>query len=372
MRRTSPLILGAGPAGCAAAIVLAETGIRPTLLDRDAEVRDHLCGGFLSSRTAEQLRGLGADPAALGAVRIDRLGLFAGRRTATIRLPSPAFALSRRTLDSALRDRAVAAGARLEIETARRIDGTRAIGQHRDWSGDGLFLATGKHDLRGRPRPRLARDPALGIRLRLAPSAARGAMLANKIELHLFRGGYAGLVLQEDGSANLCLAVRKSLLARSGGDPLRLLADLAENHPEFAARLAHDWRQPPIESIGAVPYGWIARTTAPGLFRLGDQAAVIPSLAGEGISIALASGALAARVWTERGAAGAEPYQQMMARRAGGPVRAARLARRFAESEIGARLGIELAGRLPAAMHRLIEASRIAPEASLAPSPTAP
>ena len=43
-----PLILGAGPAGCAAAIVLADHGLRPILLDRDAEARDQLCGGFLS------------------------------------------------------------------------------------------------------------------------------------------------------------------------------------------------------------------------------------------------------------------------------------------------------------------------------------
>ena len=55
MRITGPLILGAGPAGCAAAIALAQGGARPLLLDRSAEAGDALCGGFLSWRSAEQL-----------------------------------------------------------------------------------------------------------------------------------------------------------------------------------------------------------------------------------------------------------------------------------------------------------------------------
>jgi flavin-dependent dehydrogenase len=372
MRRTAPLILGAGPAGCAAAIVLAERGAAPVLLDRDAEVRDQLCGGFLSWRTAEQLRALGVDPARLGARPVDRIALLARRQELLLPLPAAAFGLSRRALDGALRERAIAAGAELTVDTARSLEGVRVIGHEREWSGDSLFVATGKHDLRGLGRPRRASDPALGLRVRLPASAARSALLANRIELHLFGGGYAGVVLHEDGSANVCLAARKSLLARSGGDPLRLLADLAEDHPAFAARLGDDWHDAPSETIGAVPYGWIARDTAPGLFRLGDQAAVIPSLAGEGISIALASGALAARTWLAQGAAGAQAYQRRMASFAAGPVRTARLAWSLAESPLAARLGIRLAGYVPALLRWLIEASRIEPDAPLAPLPSAP
>jgi flavin-dependent dehydrogenase len=367
-----PLILGAGPAGCAAAITLAEQGLRPILLDRDAEPRDQLCGGFLSWRTAEQLHRLGVDPAALGASRVGEVALFDRHREVIAPLSAAAFGLSRRALDSALRERAVAAGAQFEIDAARSIEGGEVIGRHRKWTGDGLFLATGKHDLRGVGRPRPSRDPALGLRLRLPHSPARTRLLAGRIELHLFRGGYAGVVLHEDGSANVCLAVRKSLLARSGGDPTALLGHLGDNHPTFAARLADDWRSAPIESIGAVPYGWIARTTPPGQFRLGDQAAVIPSLAGEGISIALASGALAARTWLEHGADGAALFQRRMATEATAPLRAAGIARTLAERPLFARAGLALAARVPAALHWLIEASRIAPDASLAPSPSAP
>jgi len=364
-----PLILGAGPAGCAAAITLAQAGAAPVLLDRDAEGRDPLCGGFLSWRTMEQLRALGIDPTRLGASRVDRVTLFTRETATTLPLPSPAFGLSRHALDNALRQRALVVGAELEVDTARGIEGITVLGRHREWSSDGLFLATGKHDVRGLARPRQSRDPALGLRLRLAPSPARRLLLARSIELHLFRGGYAGIVLQEDGSANVCLALRKS---RLGGDPAALLASLAERHPAFAERLGSDWQDRPIESIGAVPYGWIARSTAPGLFRLGDQAAVIPSLAGEGIAIALTSGAMAAGYWLERGPEGASAYQHALARRAAGPVRAARLARMLAESQLGARLGLALAQRIPPVLRALIEASRIEPDASLAQASPAP
>jgi flavin-dependent dehydrogenase len=365
-----PLVLGAGPAGCAAAIALAREGVRPILLDREAQAGDPLCGGFLSWRTAEQLRGLGVDPVALGATSVGKVALFAGGSELVTPLPSPAFGLSRRALDGALRKRAEAAGAEIQIDTARGIEGLEVVGRRRRWSGDGLFLATGKHDLRGSGRPRPSRDPALGLRLRLPATPERTALLAGRIELHLFDGGYAGIVLHEDGSANVCLAVRKSLLARSGGDPAALLGDLAERHPAFAARLASD-RGTEIESIGAVPYGWIARRTEPGLFRLGDQAAVIPSLAGEGISIALASGALAARTWLDHGAEGASLFQRRMGAEAAAPLRAAGLARMLAESPRVARMGLALARRVPAVLLWLIEASRIGPDAPLARSPTA-
>lgn len=366
----APVILGAGPAGCAAAIVLAQNGVRPLLLDRDAEARDQLCGGFLSWRTAEQLRALGVDPLRLRANRVGRVALLDARREVTTPLPAPAFGLSRRALDTALRERAVAAGARIEIDTARGIEGTEVIGRKRCWSGNGLFLATGKHDLRGLGRPRPSRDPALGLRLRLAATAERTRLLTDRIELHLFAGGYAGVTLHEDSSANVCLAVRKSLLAKSGGDPFQLLAHLRDEYPPFAERLGDDWKPASVESIGAVPYGWAARSAEPGVFRLGDQAAVIPSLAGEGISIALASGALAARVWLEQGVDGAARFQQRMAERTALPLRTAGFARLLVESPLGARAGLALAERVPVALSWLIEASRIAPEAPLA-QPTA-
>jgi flavin-dependent dehydrogenase len=339
------------------------------LLDRDAEAGDALCGGFLSWRTAERLRTLGVEPRQLGAHPVTRLALFAGAYRAEFALPAPAYALSRRALDSALRQHAVTCGAVLEIDSARGLEGHAVIGRLRRWAGDGLFLATGKHDLRGLPRVPRPADPALGLRIRLPHTAQRRALLAGRIELHLFAGGYCGMVLQEDGSANLCLAVRKS---HFGVDAPALLARWAAQSEAFAERLGDDWRQARFDSVGAVPYGFLARSTEPGLFRLGDQAAVIPSLAGEGIAIALASGALAARHWLAGGPATAPAYQQDFAARAAWPVRVGQLAWQLAERPILARPGLAVAARVPSVIRWLMDATRLDAPASLAPLPAAP
>ncbi|WP_251566979.1 NAD(P)/FAD-dependent oxidoreductase [Erythrobacter sp. 3-20A1M] len=354
---TAPLILGAGPAGCAAAIVLARGGAEPVLIDRDERVGDALCGGFMSWRTAESLRGLGIDLPALGAHRVGRLRLFAGERQAEARLPATAFGLSRHAFDTALRQMALASGARLKIDRARGVAPGRIEGARREWRSDAIFLATGKHDVRGESRPRQGDDPALGLRIRLPGGKRLHDLLAGAIELHFFDGGYAGIVLQEDGSANVCLAVRKSLLAGAGGDPRTLLDRLAADYPAFAERMAGAPAGLPIDTIGSVPYGWIATETQPGLYRLGDQAAVIPSLAGEGMSIAIASGIAAGEAYLS--GRSAPQFQRGFARRSRRPVGAASLVWHLAENPTGALALATMAKLLPASAGLAMRLSRI-------------
>ena len=339
--------------------MLARGGAKPLLVDRDAEAGDALCGGFLSWRTVERLHELDVDPAALDAHPVERLLLFGEGRPAEVALPRRAYGLSRKALDRALRQRALAAGSELTVDTIREVEGLQVTGRSHEWQAESLFLATGKHDLRGSARPRSAKDPALGLRLRLKPSPGLERRLDGTIELHLFAGGYAGLVLQEDGSANLCLAVRKSLIGDAGANPVGLLAQLAAKHPHFALRLEPGWREGRIDTIGSVPYGWSADSTEPGVFRLGDQAAVIPSLAGEGIDIALASGIAAAEAWLAGGADAAPGYQQALHARARGPLLLTGAAWGMAERPAFTRLGLAAARMAPGWLARLIDATRL-------------
>ena len=355
-----PVIVGAGPAGCAAAIVLARENVVSLLVDRDAEAGDPLCGGFHSWRTIRTLESLGIDIKALRAAPVHRAVLFAKNRTAEMALPRPAFGLSRHRLDSALRRRAEDLGVQVAVDTIRSVGPGAAIGRSGQYEGNGLFLATGKHDVRGESRPRNATDPALGIRLRVPADAALKRIIGDVIELHLFDGGYAGIVLQDCGYANICLALKKSLFEQADKDPHELLAMLSEEHPRFRERLPEGWREQRIDSIGAVPYGWIAKDTEEGLYRLGDQAAVIPSLAGEGISIALASGTMAARYWLANGSAGSRAYQAAFAARAHRPVMFASLARSMAEHPARAATGIRAGRAFPSMIRLLMHLTRIA------------
>ncbi|MCU6454232.1 FAD-dependent monooxygenase [Sphingomonas sp. A2-49] len=333
MRHVAALIVGGGPAGSAAAIRLAAHGARPLLVERHADA-DALCGGFVSWRTIDRLAGLGVDADTLNRDRLTRVTLFAGDRVREAALPRPALGVSRRHLDRVLRAAAVRSGAAVETGvTVRHVDGLAAhLADGAVLSGDALFLATGKHDLRGLARPAAARgdDPTLGIRVRLAASPALTAALAGRIELYLFDRGYAGIALQEDGSANLCMAVHRSRL-HAAGSPHDLLAALGRAQPQLAERLAHLAPGEPVDAIANVPYGWRQRRGVPGLFRLGDQAGVIPSLAGEGMGIALGSGMDAADAWHAGGPAAAAAWQARFGRRLARPLAVAGAVRRVAE-----------------------------------------
>ena len=356
MRRPDPLIVGAGPAGTAAAIVLARAGAQPTMLERLSETGDALCGGFLSWETLRALETIGV--ANLDGHAITDVRLFVGRQQTQTRLPSRAIGVSRHHLDTRMQQVAIDSGAVIEWgTTVREIDGLGVRTERGERHADALFLASGKHDIRGLTRPRDG-DATLGLRVKLGPHPRLTALLTGAIELHLFDRGYAGLLLQEDGRANLCLAVRKSRLAEAGGDPARLLAQIADSAP-LADRLSFMEAAPVVHAIAAVPYGWRAHDTVRGVFRLGDQAAVIPSLAGEGVGIAVASGIAAAQAWIERGAAAAPEWQRAFASRTRRPVGIARYLWERAETPWSATLGLATMRLLPSVARELARGTRI-------------
>lgn len=352
MRRSDPVIIGAGPAGCAAAITLARGGARPVLLEKSVEVGDALCGGFLSWRTMDSLRALGVEPKGHP---IDCLRVISNHKAISAPLPQPAQGLSRRVMDTALRKAATDAGA--GIETGVMVRHINDLGE----GADAVFLATGKHDLKGAERPRDAADPAMGLRIRLPATPSLRRLIGSAIELHMFDRGYAGIELQEDGSANICLALRKSLLTDHGRDPRRLLMDLGRTHPLFGARLEGFCDAIDIDAIAAVPYGWRARTTPPGLFRIGDQSGVIPSLAGEGNGIALASGRSAAIAFLNGGARAAPDWQARFAQKSRRPIGIAAAIWRASEIPVGRWAITTALSLLPAMAPAIARATRIEP-----------
>lgn len=343
----NPLILGAGPAGCAAAIALARSGAKPLIVERTRETGDALCGGFVSWQTLAQLERLGVG--GLEAHPIAEVRVFHREQRATARLPDLAIGVSRHRLDTVMQGVAQRAGATLERGIAARsyADGILKT-DSRDFVPEALFLATGKHDVRGFGRPKPTGDAPMGLRIRLAPHPALRKLLEHAIELHLFEGGYAGLLLQEDDSANLCMALRKSRFTEAAGDAATLLRQLGGAHPQLGERLAFLTGAPAADAIAAVPYGWRTDTTEAGLFRLGDQAAVIPSLAGEGMGIAIASGAAAAAAYLEGGPAAAPQFQRNFAARTRRPVAVASMLWHQGERPAMARMAVPLLGAFPA------------------------
>ena len=279
-----------------------------TLIEREVESRHKVCGEFLSGEALEDLHALGIDEASLGAAPIEYVRLATAGRAAEAPLPFPAASLTRKALDTALVDEAVAAGVRVErgrsVQSLKRTAGngwqaTLDDGSTRE--APTVFLATGKHDLRGYTRPE---DPKrwIAFKMYFRLTHSQTAELARASELMLYPGGYGGIQPVEGGVANLCCVVQQRHLARAGYRWENFLAKMQLDCPHLAMRL--DGAEPllakPI-AITHIPYGYIRRTTENDLYCIGDQAAVIPSFTGDGISIALhtARGAVAAYLRAE-------------------------------------------------------------------------
>ncbi len=288
------LILGGGVAGCAASIALARRGRNVTLIEREPTPRHKVCGEFLSGEALEDLEALGIAVGALGAVPIDYVRLAAARRAAEAPLPFPAASLTRKALDTALIAEAITAGVRVirgrSVQSLKRSatnvwqatldDGTTQ-------EAPTAFLATGKHDLHGHARPK-DRQRWVAFKMYFRLARAQAADLERASELMLYPGGYGGIQPVQGGIANLCCVVQRQHLARAGHRWEGFLAKMQQDCPHLAMRLAgaEALLAKPI-AITHIPYGYIRRTSEDGLYCIGDQAAVIPSFTGDGISIAL-------------------------------------------------------------------------------------
>jgi flavin-dependent dehydrogenase len=297
------VIVGGGPAGASAAIALARAGQRPLLLERDAIVGEKVCGEFLADDAARTLESLGVRLASLGAARIARAIFAAGRYSAELPLPFAAWSLPRARLDATLLEAARAAGAQIATGVAVRQARRGAAGWQVSLAANenppsrNLILATGKHELRGVRRA--ARGDAIGVKLLLAGQPPEAA-----VTLLLCAGGYAGLQPRPDGGANLCAALdpRAPGVAEAARTSERFLAHVAAGSKlgeALLSRLVPAMSRP--MTIAGVPYGFIHWGDGP--FRVGDQAAVIPSFCGAGVAMALRSGLRAAEaVLAGRGA----------------------------------------------------------------------
>ena len=297
------LIVGGGLAGSAAAIMLARAGRSVVLIERESLPQNKVCGEFLSQEAMTYLGSLGIDLAALGAVAIRSVRLAGREGQSEAALPFEAMSLTRKRLDEELLGVAESAGAR--VLRGFRVQGIQRSGERwateladgQSLSGGVVFLATGKHDLHARARPKGKQSDLVAFKMywRLTPQQA--AALEGHVELVLYRGGYAGLQPVEEGAANLCCLIERAELQRLGGRWENLLAAMQRDCRLLRERLqdAVPLLEKPL-AISAIPYGYV-REASDGLWALGDQAAVIPSFTGDGMSIALHSGCLAAEMY---------------------------------------------------------------------------
>jgi flavin-dependent dehydrogenase len=368
------VVIGAGLAGSAVACRLARAGLAPLMLERDPQPRHAVCGEFLSIEAQAELARLGVDLDRYGASRITALRLVHGTAVAEANLPFMGRGLSRKVVDEMLRRAAVQAGARLVRGAPVRSVTAGPAGISLEAGGLGeirartLFLASGKHDIRGAKRlGGRARDDFIAFKTYFALTLPQRAALDGVVEIVLFAGGYAGLQLVESGQANLCLLVTRSRFDRAGRSWEALLAGLCREAPLMAERLegASTLFDRPL-AVYQIPYGFLHRprpSDAQGLFRLGDQVGVIPSLTGDGMAIALHSARLAASFHLSKRDASADFHRRIRSD-IGRPIRLAGAVQTASHWRGGQRVLVEACRAFPALARRVALWTRI-PTAAL-------
>lgn len=304
------LIVGGGPAGSMAALVLARRGARVTLVDRAWFPRDKLCGDSVNPGAMALLgrQGLASAVAARGLPIPGWLLTGPGGAAVPVRYPDGAAGCSilRRDLDALLLDAAAAAGAAVE-------QGTRVAGPLVDRTREGervvgVRVQAGRGLIDRRARVVIAADgsrSALAAGLGLARQAswprrwAIGAYYSGVVpaspggEMHLRRGHYIGVAPVPGGLTRVCLVVpahRARAIGAAAGHALDLV--LAADH-QLGARFREAHRASPVASLGPLATDAFAAGME-GLLLAGDAAGFVDPMTGDGLRLALGGGELAA------------------------------------------------------------------------------
>ncbi len=365
------VIVGGGLAGAAAAAALAAAREKVVLFEREATPSHKICGEFLSAEAQRYLAQVGLGLASLGGHVISRVRLVRGAAIAETALPFRGIGLSRRVLDEALLQHAVACGADVQRgRSVRVLDASAPIEVDVDgvgrWNPGTLLLASGKHDVRGLRRS-LAKpaEHLIGFKTYFRLDAAQARALSGAVEVIVFAHGYAGLQFVENGCANLCLLVDRVQFQRSGSTWDGLLNALMRESGHLRQRLQH--ATPLLDrplTIYRVPYGFVHASLAgdrAGVYRLGDQAAVIASFTGDGMAIALHSASLAVQFHCS--GRGALQYHQRLRADVAAQVGRASAMYRFGRSSAGRALLIPMARAWPRGVRLAAAFTRIPPHA---------
>ena len=314
-RRTEVLVIGAGPAGSAAAAWCARAGRDVLLVDRATFPRDKACGDGLTPRAIAELRHLGMADYLATCARNQGLRASGFGRTLLLPWPGGAWptcggASPRMRLDNAIRDVAVSSGADT-MQGARAVDVEVASGAlnavvFRTDAGpmrieaERVIVADGAKSPLGRLLKReWHRETVYGVAARAYVESGRhdDPWISSHLELRDADGtllsGYGWVFPLADGGVNIgvgTLATAK----RPADINLRALLDT------YASARRDDWQlRGEVRDFASAPLpmgGAVSNIAGRNWVMVGDAAACVNPLNGEGIDYGLETGRLASEL----------------------------------------------------------------------------
>jgi geranylgeranyl reductase family protein len=335
-------VIGAGPAGSAAAIAARRAGARVLLLDRADFPRDKPCGDGIAAEALDVLAGLGVTGVTDGYPPIERLRLVApGGAAVARRLPRPAHTVPRRVFDARLVEAAVAAGADLRRHTVRTLRDDGRVRIDGAYTADVVIGADGA----GSTTRRMLGEPVnpaghLAIAIRgYAPSANTEQVIVTTTARW---PAYAWSFPVGDGTANVGYGEVLRGRALSRTYLLERLDALMPGSRPTGLRAHHlplsTHRPPPARGR---------------VLLAGDALSLINPFTGEGIFYAVLSGSLAGAA-----AVAAHPaavYTRALRRRLGRHLRHSGFATRLTQRPAVVDAAVRAAAKDQTVFHRMVD-----------------
>jgi flavin-dependent dehydrogenase len=297
------IVAGGGPAGSACAITAARMGANVLLLEKDRFPRQKVCGEFVSPESLGLLHGLlkegllsnglltngvpkdarQNDDLFSSAPQVLSSRIFLDNKSLTLPVSPPTQSIPRFDLDPALfhaaRNNGVTALEDAAVSEVRRNGLFHVAAAEKSYTARAAVNATGRwsrltqFDVAGK-------DKWLGLKAHFTESSPPPS-----VDLYFFSGGYCGVTPVSAQSVNACAMVR---------------SDVAHTLEEVFTKEPHLWQrsrawQPLFPAVTTSPlYFREPETECDGMLLAGDAAGFIDPFAGDGISLALQSGTLAA------------------------------------------------------------------------------
>lgn len=298
------VIVGAGIAGTSIAGALADRGWRTALLDKRTSPRHKVCGEFLSPESLHFIADLRIDRDVLAALEPSEMSTarltLANGISLEIPLPGTALGISRYALDHALLSDARKKG--VHVRTGVKVTGifpnergyqldVRSPRERRAITARAVIGAWGRSPqsaVTGGFRGRSSADRALiGVK-----SHYEGAGDGQVVELFIFPGGYLGISPIEGGHRNVSALLTRSTFHRAGKSVSGAIEAATRFHPTLEQRIGCARPVPGSQAVVAnvTPSRKLAAWGR--VPHIGDAAAVIPPLCGDGMAMALRSAAL--------------------------------------------------------------------------------
>ena len=340
------VVVGAGPAGAAAAISAAERGLLVALLEAGRYPRHKVCGEFVSAEAAVVLRHLlrGDDVLLQNAPRIHFSRLHSNGHEVSMPLTDSAYSIPRIALDDCLWKQAIARGIDCQLTEAKSI--SRHESEFQIATSAATIRARAVVNASGRWSRIMQNDatcvPWIGLKAHFS------GVTDDAVDLYFMNDGYCGVQAVAPGVVNACALVKQGTA--------KTLTEVFQRDPALRTR-SSIWTQITETFATAPVFLGLRSPTRDGVLYVGDAAGFVDPFVGDGISLALRTGVLAGRMVLDRLT---EEYDRLYRQAFGSVFRASEFVRTALAASHNLRPWLIQAVRVPIVARRIFDATRAA------------